>query len=278
MQGTATFTRQVGTTGTVSQSSSSSTVPRLLLGARVSFGALSALHTFVGVDGELGPARVGDGVCPRTRLGCPSGRWASRSAPPWGRRDRAGHRAARSRDGAPTSDPDLLRRLAGGEIGALGELYDRYREPVRRFLARATSDAEDVDDLVHATFLAAAKSAGALRRPPFVPPLARRDRGQLLRRRRRSFGQPPRGPVVAARLRATATDPRPALQARADVERALRPHHRGQANHPAAGRGRGPELRRDRGLRWGCPIGTVWTRLHAARRELRGALEEGDES
>ena len=70
-----------------------------------------------------------------------------------------------------TPDPDILRQLAGGEIGALGELYDRYREPVRRFVARATSDADDVDDLVHATFLAAAKSAGRYdgRPSPSVP-------------------------------------------------------------------------------------------------------------
>jgi hypothetical protein len=36
-------------------------VPRLLLGARVNFSALSTLHTFVGIDGELGPPRAGDG-------------------------------------------------------------------------------------------------------------------------------------------------------------------------------------------------------------------------
>jgi len=28
----------------------------------------------------------------------------------------------------------------------------------------------------------------------------------------------------------------------------------------------------------GIPIGTVWTRLHAARRELRRALDEGEKS
>jgi hypothetical protein len=48
---------------------------------------------------------------------------------------------------APTPDPELLRQLALGELGALGGLYDRYHEVVRRFLTRATGDAEDVDDL-----------------------------------------------------------------------------------------------------------------------------------
>jgi DNA-directed RNA polymerase specialized sigma24 family protein len=69
-----------------------------------------------------------------------------------------------SRDVLQASDADVMSRLASGDLGALGELYDRYHEPIRRFVARATSDAEDVDDLVHATFLAAAKSAG--RCPP----------------------------------------------------------------------------------------------------------------
>ncbi len=59
----------------------------------------------------------------------------------------------------PATDAELMTRLAKGEIGALGELYDRYHEPVRRFLVRATGGAEDVDDLVHQTFLAAARSA-----------------------------------------------------------------------------------------------------------------------
>jgi hypothetical protein len=60
MQGTSTYTSQSPITGTGFTASSSSTVPRLLLGARVDFGALSMLHTFVGIDGDFGPARVGD--------------------------------------------------------------------------------------------------------------------------------------------------------------------------------------------------------------------------
>ena len=56
-------------------------------------------------------------------------------------------------------DPALLRQLAAGQLGALGELYDRYQAPLRLFLRRATGDAHDTDDLLHATFLAAAASA-----------------------------------------------------------------------------------------------------------------------
>jgi hypothetical protein len=68
MQGTATFETRSPTTGNDVSQSSSSTVPRLLLGARVSFSALSTVHTFVGIDGELGPTRAGDDVPGAPRL------------------------------------------------------------------------------------------------------------------------------------------------------------------------------------------------------------------
>jgi hypothetical protein len=58
MQGTATFEATVGNTGTTVSESRSSTVPRLLAGARVTFSAHSTLRTFVGLDGEVGPPRA----------------------------------------------------------------------------------------------------------------------------------------------------------------------------------------------------------------------------
>ena len=169
-----------------------------------------------------------------------------------------------------------MQRLAVGEIGALGELYDRYQEPVRRFVARATSDAEDVDDLVQATFLAAAKSAGQYDGRPCCRPWLIGIAVQLLRRRRQAFGRLRAVLASLSGARASSVDPRSALQAHCDVERALL---------------RISEIKRvcflmveverlscaEAAAILGVPIGTVWTRLHAARRELRRALE-GSES
>ena len=175
------------------------------------------------------------------------------------------------------SDPDIMNRLASGETGALGELYDRYHERVRRFLALATSDAEDVDDLMQATFLAAGKTAGRYDGRDSCRPWLFGIAAQLLRRRRQRFG---RWLAVLSSLSATRTtivDPRPTLQARSDVERALsRISETKRVTYLMA------EVE---GLTCaeiaevlGVPIGTVWTRRHAARHELRRAIEEGNES
>jgi len=170
-----------------------------------------------------------------------------------------------------------MSRLAGGDLGALGELYDRHHEPVRRFFARATSDAEDVDDLVHATFLEAARSAGRYDGRPSCRPWLVGIGVQLLRRRRRSFGRL-LGVLSSLRGRgATAMDPRPTLQARGDVERALRQLSEVKRITLLMAEVEGLTCA-EIAAAMEVPIGTVWTRLHAARHELRGALEQGDES
>ena len=182
------------------------------------------------------------------------------------------------------SDADILLRLAGGESGALGELYDRYNQRVRGFVVRATSDAEDVDDLVHSTFLTAAKIAGRYDGRLSCLPWLMGIAAQLLRRRRRSFGRFFSVLSAVAGVGATATDPRPLIHARSDVQRALL-----QISEPKRISILMAEVE---GLTCteiaealNIPIGTVWTRLHAARRELRqilegngqGAREEGSE-
>jgi RNA polymerase sigma factor (sigma-70 family) len=62
-------------------------------------------------------------------------------------------------EGAPT-DAALLSEYAHGDADALGELFDRHHRATYRFLARLTgaSDA-DLDDLVQATFVQVARSA-----------------------------------------------------------------------------------------------------------------------
>ena len=183
----------------------------------------------------------------------------------------------RGRGNVPqTLDPDILRQLAAGEIGALGELYDRYREPVWRFVARATSDADDVDDLVQATFLAAAKSAGRYDGRPSCRPWLIGIAAQLLRRRRQSFGRFLEVLSALRGVRATATDPRPALQACSDVERALVQISEAKRITLLMAEVEGLSCA-EIAAALVVPIGTVWTRLHAARRELRRALE-GDKS
>jgi RNA polymerase sigma-70 factor (ECF subfamily) len=178
-------------------------------------------------------------------------------------------------DDAHAPDPETLRRLAGGEIGALGELYDRYQEPVRRFVARATCDADDVDDLVHSTFLAAAKSAGRYDGRPSCRPWLIGIAAQLLRRRRQSFGRLVAVLSSLRGVRAPASDPRPALQARSEIERALARISPAKRITLLMAEVEGLSCA-EIAAALGIPIGTVWTRLHAARRELRRALEEGE--
>ncbi len=59
------------------------------------------------------------------------------------------------------AEPDeaLLAAIADGDLGALGELYDRHARDVWRAAARLLRGSADVDDVVHTVFLKAADSA-----------------------------------------------------------------------------------------------------------------------
>lgn len=51
-----------------------------------------------------------------------------------------------------TSDAELLQSVAGGDLGALGELYDRYARNVWQ-AARRSLDGVDAEDVVHQLFV-----------------------------------------------------------------------------------------------------------------------------
>ncbi|MGO9837382.1 MAG: RNA polymerase sigma factor [Polyangiaceae bacterium] len=53
----------------------------------------------------------------------------------------------------PVRDPDLVRGVALGDLGALGELYDRYALDVWRAAHRSLPQSADAEDVVHATFM-----------------------------------------------------------------------------------------------------------------------------
>jgi RNA polymerase sigma-70 factor (ECF subfamily) len=62
---------------------------------------------------------------------------------------------------AETTDAELLADVAGGQLGALGELYDRYARDVWRAVRRSLPNDAAVDDVVHATFLNLPRIAGS---------------------------------------------------------------------------------------------------------------------
>jgi len=189
---------------------------------------------------------------------------------------RRAHQASLQDDARNTPDPELIARLATGELDALGALYDRYQVPLRRFIARSSGNDADVDDLLHATFLAAVVSAARYDGRASCRPWLIGIAVQLLRRRCQTFG---RFLAVLSALRGTtqsSRDPGPQLQARTDVSRALAGLSEAKRMTLLMAEVEGMSCS-EIAVALEVPIGTVWTRLHAARRELREALCGADE-
>ena len=75
---------------------------------------------------------------------------------------------AKSRDEKPfggsaradESDAELFAAMSAGNLTALGVLYDRHHQGVRRFVVRAIRGGRDAEDIVHDIFLTAARVAG----------------------------------------------------------------------------------------------------------------------
>lgn len=186
------------------------------------------------------------------------------------------HQVANSENSSAWSDHALLAALNRGQMDALGALYDRYHVAVYEFVRRATNDAHDVDDLVQATFLLAAKTAtshdGKQQCRPWLVGIAAR----MLYRRQRGLARWARAlRELSFREAGSYADPHRALSARDEVQRlsaAL-----AQLSEPKrvvlllaeAEEQSSEEIARALQV----PIGTVWTRLHHARRDLRRLLE-----
>jgi RNA polymerase sigma-70 factor (ECF subfamily) len=176
-------------------------------------------------------------------------------------------------------DPELMRRIAAGHLTALGILYDRYHQDVRRFVSAATRSSNDVEDIVHDAFLGAVRAApeydGRACARPFLIAIAAR----LVRQRRERFGRWGRalchlGELLWERSNPTpekvASDVQQLAAARASFQR-LSPEKRMVLLLVEDGLS-GEEIAATLGI----PVATVWTRVHYARAEMRRAIEKGE--
>jgi RNA polymerase sigma-70 factor, ECF subfamily len=177
-----------------------------------------------------------------------------------------------------TSDGELLKKVAEGDLASLGLVYDRYASDVRRFVGRMGVAPVDLDDLVQTTFLMALPASqtfdGRASARAWLFGLA----ANAVRRHRRSVRR------LMNRLVQFAHEPRARAAPSAEEsfsagEAALRAqsailqlsHKKREVFLLVTVEGVTGE---QAAAALGIPVATVWTRLHHARRELRRLLDE----
>ena len=177
------------------------------------------------------------------------------------------------------SDEALVAACATGDSAALGALFDRFNVAVYRFLSRLpTSDEAGRDDLVQATFLEVQRSAAKFRGGSAVKTwvlgvAANVARRQLRGERRRRVRQA----VFLVEQANTETMPPDALVERqrlmAKIAEALRElPHKQQVVFVLCDMEQLPNIEVARAL--GIPLGTLWRRLHQARKSMRAVMEK----
>jgi RNA polymerase sigma-70 factor (ECF subfamily) len=187
------------------------------------------------------------------------------------------------RGALPLPDADdaaLVRACAGGDREALGELFDRYAQHVYRFVGRLSgTNGADLDDLVQATFLEVERAARGFRGDATVKSWIFGTAANVVRhhvrgdaRRRRTLevvreqwpdAPAPNGPEVQAEQR----------EVMVRLQRALErlPHDlRVVFVACVLDEMSGPEVAAMQAI----PEGTVWRRLHEARKKIASAMKE----
>jgi len=166
-------------------------------------------------------------------------------------------------------DADALARVARGDVGALGEVYDRHARSLLSFAARAVGR-HHAEDIVQSTFVCAAKVAstydarGASARSWLFGIAAR-----LVQQRRRSFAR-----LARALLRFDlAASSSPEGEARNDLQKGLLRLSEAKRVVLLLAEVEGFTCE-EIATMLEIPVGTVWTRLHHARREMRVFYEE----
>jgi RNA polymerase sigma-70 factor (ECF subfamily) len=179
---------------------------------------------------------------------------------------------------AAMSDEALLAACGTGDLPALDALFDRFHVAIYRFLGRLPAcDDPARDDIVQATFLEVRRSAGRFRGTSSVKTWILGIAANLARDHRR--GETRRRARHACYVEhLAAVSPRPddeaerrELLARIAAALATLPHDQ-QVAFVLCDLEGVPGVEVARALR--VPEGTLWRRLHLARRAVRAAVEE----
>lgn len=171
------------------------------------------------------------------------------------------------------SSPDALAlaRVADGDLGALGEVYDRHAAALLRFASRATGG-QDAEDVLQATFMRAATIAqtydgrAATARSWLFGIMAR-----LVQERRRSLTRFAR--ALFGLSQSSGRERAHSDAHRSDLERGLRSLSAPKRMVLLLAEVEGYTCAEIAGM-LEIPVGTVWTRLHHARKELRAFYGE----
>lgn len=174
------------------------------------------------------------------------------------------------------SDEAVLAACASGDAAALGALFDRHHAAVYRFITRLSQvDQADVDDLVQTTFLTVQRSARKFRGRSTVRTWILGVAVNVVRREARSRGRRRRLALAVAAQPQRHAAPIDEAAARREAVRRMQA---ALAELPEKLRVcfvmcqlegvPGPEAAEALGLR----PGTLYRRIHEARRRLRAAM------
>jgi RNA polymerase sigma-70 factor (ECF subfamily) len=166
-------------------------------------------------------------------------------------------------------DATVVAAVAAGDLDALGTLYDRYAPDLVSFVARIAGP-EEAEDVVHTVFMRVLQRAAAFdaTRPSARPWLfgfavrVAKERKRAVRRWMNALST-----LGAERPRSRPTT----LDARSDLEAALSRLSRPKRTTLLLAEVEGFSCQEIAEMT-SVPIGTVWTRLHSARAELRELL------
>jgi len=168
-------------------------------------------------------------------------------------------------------DAQTIAHVAAGDLGELGNLYDRYAADILRFVTRVAG-ATLAEDVVQTVFVRVVRLArGYDPKAPSARPWLFGIAVCILREQRRSLRRWASALFELGQHRRDSSTP--ASEGQGDLERAVARLSEAKRTVLLLVEVEGfscPEVASILGL----PVGTVWTRLHHARKEVRSFFQE----